>query len=50
MLVLGLFLVMAVIGGAFATPAVRRVAGSEQVRGVLAEEQAALRRAATLVA
>jgi K+-sensing histidine kinase KdpD len=49
-LVLGLFLVMAVTVGAFATLAVRRPAGSEQARGVLAEEQAALRRAATLVA
>jgi K+-sensing histidine kinase KdpD len=40
-LVLGLFLVMAVIVGAFATQAVCRAAGSEQARGVLAEEQAA---------
>ena len=41
---------VAVIVGAFATQAVRRAAGSEQARGVLAEEQAALRRVATLVA
>jgi K+-sensing histidine kinase KdpD len=49
-LVLGLFLVMAVIVGAFATRAGRRAAGSEQARGLLADEQAALRRVATLVA
>ena len=35
-LVLGLFLAMAVIVGAFATQAGRRAAGSEQARGVLA--------------
>ena len=49
-LVLGLFLGMAVIVGAVATQAGRRAAGSEQARGVLAAEQAALRRVATLVA
>jgi K+-sensing histidine kinase KdpD len=49
-LVLGLFLAMSVIVGAVATQAGRRAAGSEQARGVLAEEQAALRRVATLVA
>jgi signal transduction histidine kinase len=49
-LVLGLFLGMAVIVGAVATRAGRRAAGSEQARGVLAGEQAALRRVATLVA
>ena len=49
-LVLGLFLAMAVIVGAVATQAGRRAAGSEQARGVLAGEQAALRRVATLVA
>jgi signal transduction histidine kinase len=49
-LVLGLFLGMAVIVGAVATQASRRAAGSEQARGVLADEQAALRRVATLVA
>jgi signal transduction histidine kinase len=49
-LVLGLFLGMAVIVGAVATQAGRRAAGSEQERGLLAEEQAALRRVATLVA
>ena len=49
-LVLGLFLGMSVIVGAVATQAGRRAAGSEQARGVLAEEQAALRRVATLVA
>jgi signal transduction histidine kinase len=49
-LVLGLFLGVAVIVGAVATQAGRRAAGSEQARGVLADEQAALRRVATLVA
>jgi signal transduction histidine kinase len=48
-LVLGLFLAMAVIVGAAATQASRRAASSEQARGVLADEQAALRRVATLV-
>ena len=48
-LVLGLFLAMAVTVGAVAAQAGRRAAGSEQARGVLAEEQAALRRVATLV-
>jgi signal transduction histidine kinase len=48
-LVLGLFLGVAVIVGAVATQAGRRAAGSEQARGVLADEQAALRRVATLV-
>ena len=49
-LVLGLFLAMSVIVGAIATQAGRRATGSEQARGVLAGEQAALRRVATLVA
>jgi signal transduction histidine kinase len=49
-LVLGLFLGLAVIVGAVATQAGRRAAGSEQARGVLADEQAALQRVATLVA
>jgi signal transduction histidine kinase len=49
-LVLGLFLGMSVIVGAVATQAGRRGAGSEQARGALAGEQAALRRVATLVA
>ena len=49
-LVLGLFLVMSVVVGAFATLASRRAAASEAARGVLADEQAALRRVATLVA
>jgi signal transduction histidine kinase len=49
-LVLGLFLVMSVIVGAVATQAGRRAIGSEEARGVLADEQAALRRVATLVA
>ena len=49
-LILGLFLGMAVIVGAVATQAGRRAVGSEQARGVLADEQAALRRVATLVA
>jgi signal transduction histidine kinase len=48
-LVLGLFLGMAVTVGAVATQTGRRAAGSEQARGVLAGEQAALRRVATLV-
>ena len=48
-LVLGLFLGMAVIVGAVATQTGRRAAASEQARGVLADEQAALRRVATLV-
>jgi signal transduction histidine kinase len=48
-LVLGLFLAMAVTVGAVAAQASRRAAGSEQARGVLADEQAALRRVATLV-
>jgi signal transduction histidine kinase len=49
-LVLGLFLGMSVIVGTVATQAGRRAAGSEQARGALADEQAALRRVATLVA
>ena len=48
--VLALFLAVSIIVGGFATQAGRRAAGSEQARGVLAEEQAALRRVATLVA
>jgi K+-sensing histidine kinase KdpD len=43
-LVLGLFLGMSVIVGAVATQAGRRAAGSERARGVLADEQAAMRR------
>jgi signal transduction histidine kinase len=49
-LVLSLFLVMAVGVSGFATHARRRAAGSEQARGALVDEQAALRRVATLVA
>src|SRR6266566_6853636 len=49
-LVLGLFLGMSVIVGAVAAQTGRRAARSEQARGVLADEQAALRRVATLVA
>jgi signal transduction histidine kinase len=49
-LVLGLLLGVAVIVGAVATEAGRRAARSEQARGLLADEQAALRRVATLVA
>jgi len=49
-LVLGLFLGMSVIVGAVATHTGRRAARSEQARGVLVDEQAALRRVATLVA
>jgi signal transduction histidine kinase len=48
--VLALFLAVSITVGGFATQAGRRAAGSEQARGVLAEEQAALRRVATLVA
>src|SRR5829696_1173894 len=48
--VLGLFLGTSVIVGAFATTTSRRVIASEQARGAIAEEQAALRRVATLVA
>ena len=48
--VLALFLAVSIIVGGFATQAGRRAARSEQARGVLAEEQAALRRVATLVA
>src|SRR5882724_5711777 len=48
--VLGLFLVMSVLIGAFATRAGQRATASEEARGVLADEQAALRRVATLVA
>jgi signal transduction histidine kinase len=48
--VLGLFLVMSVSVGAVANKAGRRAVASEQARAVLAEEQAALRRVATLVA
>jgi signal transduction histidine kinase len=47
---LGLFLVMSVIVGAVTTQAGRRAVASDQARGVLADEQAALRRLATLVA
>jgi K+-sensing histidine kinase KdpD len=49
-LVLGLFLAMSVIVGALAITASRRAIASEHVRGVIAEEQSALRRVATLVA
>jgi signal transduction histidine kinase len=49
-LVLALFAVIAVILGAFATQAFRTATGSEEARGALAEEQAALRRVAALVA
>ena len=49
---LGLLLLLVVLAVArgFATQVGRRAAGSERARGVLAEEQAALRRVATLVA
>lgn len=49
-LVLSLFLAMAVMVGAFTTQASHRAAGSEQARDVLADDQAALRRVATLIA
>ncbi|MEN3313211.1 MAG: hypothetical protein V7645_2540, partial [Actinomycetota bacterium] len=48
--ILGLFLVMSVLVGALATRAGQRATASEEARGVLADEQAALRRVATLVA
>jgi signal transduction histidine kinase len=48
--VLGLFLSVAVLVGALATHAARRAVASEAARGALADEQAALRRVATLVA
>ena len=50
MLALGLFLATAVIVGAVMTRASGRAARSEHARGVLADEQAALRRVATLIA
>ena len=50
MSVLGLFIVMCVLVGVVAGRAGRRAAASEGARGVLADEQAALRRVATLVA
>jgi GAF domain-containing protein len=49
-LVLSLFLGMSLIVGGIATQSARRAARSEQARGALADEQAALRRVATLVA
>ncbi|MEU4428337.1 GAF domain-containing protein [Actinoplanes sp. NPDC024001] len=49
-IILGLFILMAVIVGAVATVTGRRAVESERARGDLAEEQAALRRVATLVA
>jgi signal transduction histidine kinase len=49
-LVLGLFVMTAVLVGAVADRAGRRADASEEARGVLADEQAALRRVATLVA
>jgi len=48
--ILGLFLTMSVLVGALATRAARRATASEEARGVLADEHAALRRVATLVA
>ncbi len=48
--VLGLFLAMSVVVGVLASRTARRATASEQARGVLADEQAALRRVATLVA
>src|SRR3954471_3393222 len=47
---LGLFLTMSVMVGAVTSEATRRAVGSERARAVLAEEQAGLRRVATLVA
>jgi signal transduction histidine kinase len=49
LLLIGVLAVALIVGG-FATLAVRRAIRSEQALGVLAEEQAALRRVATLVA
>jgi len=49
-LVLGLLLVIVSAVGVFAALARRRATGSEQARGILADEQAALRRVAMLVA
>jgi signal transduction histidine kinase len=49
-LVLALFLLASVIVGAMATDTNRRAAASEAARGRLADEQAALRRVATLIA
>ncbi|WP_312034073.1 GAF domain-containing protein [Actinoplanes sp. TBRC 11911] len=48
--VLGLLLAMAVSVGVIATTVARNVVASERARGDLADEQAALRRVATLVA
>jgi signal transduction histidine kinase len=48
--VLGIFIVVAVLVGEIAARAGRRADVSEQARGLLAGEQAALRRVATLVA
>ncbi|BCB77816.1 hypothetical protein GCM10022251_38600 [Phytohabitans flavus] len=48
--VLVLFLAVSVIVGAFTTRAVQRAVAAEKARGLLAGEQAALRRVATLVA
>jgi signal transduction histidine kinase len=48
--ILGLFLTMSVLVGALAARAGRRATTSEEARGELADEHAALRRVATLVA
>src|SRR5258705_5661554 len=48
LLVLGLSLVMSVLVGAVASRTTRRAVPSEGARGLLADEQAALRRVATL--
>jgi len=50
LVVLALLLVMSVLVGAVAARAGRRATASEEARDVLADEQAALRRVATLVA
>jgi signal transduction histidine kinase len=50
LLVLGFFLLMAVLVGVVAGRTSRRATAAEQARGLLAQEQAALRRVATLVA
>src|SRR4051812_15730471 len=49
-LVVAIYISMGVLIGMFSARSVQRAGGSEQARGVLADEQAALRRVATLVA
>ncbi|MEA2421857.1 MAG: hypothetical protein QOF55_956 [Thermoleophilaceae bacterium] len=49
-LVIAIYLILSVLTGMLGTRSQRRAEASEQARGVLAQEQAALRRVATLVA